>query len=59
MNPVKLARLKKGVTQQELADMLGVNRVTVVGYEKSKPQTKTLYKVAKALDMDVLELVEK
>lgn len=56
MNKVKLARLKKGVTQQELADKLGVHRVTVVGYEKGKPQVKTLFKVAKALDIDVEEL---
>lgn len=57
MNKIKLARIKRGVTQRELAEKLGVNRVTVVGYEKCKPQAKTLYKVAKALEIEVEELL--
>lgn len=57
MNKIKLARIKRGVTQRELAEKLGVNRVTVVGYEKCKPQAKTLYKVAKALEIEIEELL--
>lgn len=59
MNKIKLARIKRGMTQRELAEKLGVKRETVTSYERCKPQPKTLYKVAKALDMDVTELIEK
>lgn len=57
MSKIKLARIKRGVTQRELAERLGVNRETVAGYEKSKPQAKTLHKVAKALEIEIEELL--
>ena len=57
MSKIKLARTKRGVTQRELAERLGVKRETVAGYEKSKPQAKTLHKVAKALDIEIEELL--
>ena len=31
---VKEARLKKGLSQQQVADALGVSKVSVCGYEK-------------------------
>ena len=57
MNKIKLARIKRGMTQRELAEKLGVKRETVTSYERCKPQPKTLYKVAKALEIEVEELL--
>lgn len=33
---LKQLRIKKGISQQELADVIGVNKVTISGYERGK-----------------------
>jgi len=35
---LKEERVKKGLTQQQIADLLEVNRITYQGYEKGKHQ---------------------
>lgn len=47
------ARNKKGLTQEQLADMLDTDRVTVAYAEigKRTPKVSTLYQMAKALDV--------
>lgn len=46
---LKELREIKGITQQELADTIGVSRVTIGTYEKgtATPQTETLIKISK------------
>ncbi|MCQ2426879.1 MAG: helix-turn-helix domain-containing protein [Clostridia bacterium] len=60
---IRNARIKAGMTQEELADKIGVSRRTVNSYEngKSWPKNNSRYKqLAKALDVHVstLTLVE-
>jgi HTH-type transcriptional regulator, competence development regulator len=62
---VKLTRLKdvrqrKALTQQQLAEKAGVNRVTIARIEggKDEPLPTTLRKVADALGVDPEELLE-
>jgi transcriptional regulator with XRE-family HTH domain len=62
---VKLTRLKdlrqrKALTQQQLAEKAGVNRVTIARIEggKDEPFPTTLRKVADALGVDPAELLE-
>ena len=62
---VKLTRLKdvrqrKALTQQQLADRAGVNRVTIARIEggKDEPFPTTVRKVADALGVDPEELLE-
>lgn len=48
---IKKARQNKGYTQQELADMLGVAKNTVTGYERGNraPDALKIKAIAKAL----------
>lgn len=48
---IREAREKKGLSQTDLAKLMGVTRATVNGLEsdRSSPSFKTLQKVAKAL----------
>ncbi|WP_080237668.1 helix-turn-helix domain-containing protein [Spirosoma rigui] len=52
---IREARVKAGLTQQELGDKLGVGRATVNGYETGKQNltVDTLEKVAKALGVEL------
>lgn len=45
---LKMLRKKKGLTQQEIADLLNVNRVTYTNWEKGKrePNYEKLEKIA-------------
>lgn len=49
---IKLLRTNKGLTQEELADLVGVKKLTIHTYEagKSDPATETLSKLVKALE---------
>lgn len=53
-------RIYKGLSQQELADLIGVKQPTMANMEKpgTKPQLKTLKKVAAALGITVEHLTE-
>ena len=55
---IKVARDYRGMTQQELADKVGINRTTLTGYESGHrtPDLFTAKRIAAALgvSMDVL-----
>ena len=57
---LKEARKAQGITQSQLADMLGVHRSTVANYEikRRKPTFLELAKIAEILKVDVNYLVE-
>ena len=57
---MKLARIKKDLSQKELANILGVSSATINRIELGK-QSITLSRlkdIAKALDVDMKELIE-
>ncbi|MBC5624825.1 helix-turn-helix transcriptional regulator [Clostridium sp. NSJ-49] len=59
MLALKIARVKKGWTQEELAKNSGVGRVTISNIERNGIKNipvYTLEKLAKALEMTVAEL---
>nr|DAM81746.1 MAG TPA: Repressor protein CI [Caudoviricetes sp.] len=51
---IKEARLNSGLTQEQLAKLIGVAKTTVTGYEKgtSEPNIETLGKIMDALKVD-------
>ena len=55
---VRLARVKRGISQEALADMAGLARSTMGIIERGEqsPSVQTLYKVALALDVDFHKL---
>lgn len=56
---VKLARIKAGLTQKELAALVGLSNVTIVKIEKGNYDSitrATMIKIAKALNSDVQTL---
>lgn len=58
---LELAIANKGFSVRELANICGVNEVTISKMRKGgcKTRLKTLGKIAKALNCDVSELIEK
>ena len=62
MNNLRLLRTNKGVTQQEVADSIGVTRVSYIGFENGKTNIKPEYllRLAKYFDVTVDDiLIEK
>ena len=59
-NPVAQARIKKGITQEQLANMIGVDKRQISAWELGRfmPSVSTLQRIADALDMDLVELVK-
>lgn len=57
---LRIARIKKGISQKELAERVGVFPSAISRYENSKcsPHAGNLYKFAEALDIPVLELMQ-
>ena len=57
---VKRARLKKGLTQEELADRSGFSQQYLSGLEggKRNPSIVTIYELALALGISHVELVQ-
>lgn len=57
---VKFERLKKGLSQEELAFEAGLNRNTIGKIERGEvsPTIETLEKLADAFEIDFLELVD-
>ncbi len=57
---LRAARERKALTQQELADLAGVNRATVVRAEsgQDEPFPRTTRKLAKALGVKPADLME-
>ena len=58
---IRYLRKKAGLTQKQLAGKVGVNEVTIRSYEAEKyePKTETLYKLVRALDCNVNEILDK
>ncbi|MDE6548790.1 MAG: helix-turn-helix transcriptional regulator [Muribaculaceae bacterium] len=54
-NKIKVERAEKDVTQQQLADAVGVSRQTIVAIEKGKflPSTPLAIKIARFFDKPV------
>ena len=59
MNIIKKARLTEGLTQKEVADVLGVSIVAVCKWEngKSLPAPRRLKKIADVLHISVSSLI--
>ena len=57
---IKEIRLDRGMTQQQLAEQIGVSQQEVQRWEKGKfkPKTDKLVLIAKALDCDIMDLIE-
>lgn len=57
---LKEARLRKGFTQQMVADLVGVKKNTITGYEKDdrQPDVHMLKKLISALEVTSTELLE-
>lgn len=55
---IKYYRKKKGLTQKQLAQMTGLAEITIRQYEAGKyePKTENLYKIRKALDVNINQL---
>lgn len=56
---VKLARIKAGLTQKELAALVGLSNVTIVKIERGNYDSltrATMIKIAKVLNSDVQKL---
>ena len=51
---IRVLRKEKGLIQQELADLIGVAKTTIVDWEKGRycPEWRNLLKLAKALEID-------
>lgn len=55
MVDLKTIRKEKGLTQQQLADIVGIKRTTISNLElgtSKEPRTKNAKKIAKVLDID-------
>lgn len=57
---IKLVRIKRGLTQKELADKIGTSTTTIMRAENDKVDMRisTLRRIAKALDVSITELLE-
>ncbi|MDE7462770.1 MAG: helix-turn-helix transcriptional regulator [Muribaculaceae bacterium] len=60
INKIKIERAVKGVTQQELADAVGVSRQTIVAIEKKKflPSTPLAIKISRFFGKKVEDIFE-
>lgn len=56
MNRIKDILKEKGITQQELADRLGVTRISVVKTLAGNPSQETLERIASALNVPMWQL---
>ena len=56
---IKKTRLEKGLTQQQLADAIGVKQQHIQRWEsgKFKPKTDKLVLIAKALNCEITDLI--
>ena len=56
---IKYTRKRKGLTQAQLAEKLGLSTITIRQYESNKrePRHQVLKDIARALDVDFSELV--
>jgi transcriptional regulator with XRE-family HTH domain len=61
MEAVRQIRKERGLSQQALSELAGINKVTLVHIEtgKSSPNVDTLEKLARALDVEVADFFPK
>ena len=57
---LRAARLRKGLTQQQMADRLNLHRTAYTKYETTdvEPSLTTFCKIVRILDVDPMELLE-
>ncbi len=57
---LKQARLRRGLTQVELAEKVGVHKITISRLERGdrQPSMRMLQRLAKALSVPVTKLLE-
>ena len=60
MHPLVLLRYEKGISQQQLADELGMYQGNVCSWEQGKviPSSKSMYKLARYFEKDINELYQ-
>lgn len=58
---IKYLRKQKKMTQRELAEKSGLAIITIQGYESGKyePKMESIYKLRKALDCNIYEILDK
>lgn len=59
-NKIHIGRAEKRMTQQQLADAVGVSRQTIVALEKNKynPSLILAFKISIALDKEITNIFE-
>ncbi|MFA5714624.1 MAG: helix-turn-helix transcriptional regulator [Candidatus Paceibacterota bacterium] len=59
-NKIKILRAGKNMTQEELADKVGVTRQTIIAIEKSKyvPSLELAFKICKVFGKKIEEVFE-
>ncbi len=59
-NNIKVERAIKGITQQQLAELIGVSRQSIVAIEQGKyvPSTVLALKIARYFEKGVVEIFE-
>lgn len=57
---VKIERIKKDISQEQLAEMADLHRTTLGGIENGKntPNLETIAKLANALELSLSEIVD-
>ena len=57
---IRFLRRKKGLSQEELADILGVKRSSIAAYERKnvEPRLRIVLEIAKYFDINVQDLLE-
>ena len=57
---LRAARLRKGLTQQQMADRLNIHRTAYTKYETTdvEPPLATFREIVHILDVDAMELLE-
>ena len=60
-SPIARLRIERDLTQAQLAEIIGVHRNMVYGWEtgKFKPRGENLLKLADALNCDARDLIQK
>lgn len=58
-SPIRAARLAAGMTQQQLADALGISQVSVTRWEtgEHEPRVSTLKRIASVLGCNLRDLI--
>lgn len=60
-SPIARLRIERGLTQSQLAEIIGVHKNIVYGWEAGNfsPRGENLLKLADALDCDARDLIQK